>query len=91
MAVNESLIAGTPVVCSDGCGAADLIDDPLAGEVVTAGMEGPLAKSLQRALSGGKITVERRRHVHAVAARHSPEFGVRLFLDGLTDRASSSR
>ena len=91
MAVNESLIAGTPVVCSDGCGAADLIDDPLAGEVVTAGMEGPLVKALQRALSGGKIRRERRRRVHAVAGRQAPEVGVRLFLDGLRDRASSSR
>jgi hypothetical protein len=68
-----------------------LIDDPLAGEVVTAGMEGPLAKALQRALSGGKIRMERRRHVHALAARQAPEVGVRLFLDGLRERASSSR
>jgi glycosyltransferase involved in cell wall biosynthesis len=37
MVVNEALIAGTPVVCSDGCGAAAMIDDPAGGMKVPAG------------------------------------------------------
>ena len=91
MTVNESLIAGTPVVCSDGCGAAVLLDDPLVGEVVAVGRERSLAEALQRSLSGGRISRVRRRLVHAVAAKHGPAVGVRLFLDGLSDRAFSSR
>ena len=91
MTVNESLIAGTPVVCSNGCGAAVLVDDPLVGEVVAVGSERSLAEALQRSLSGGRIRGDRRRLVHAGAARHAPAVGVRLFLDGLADRASSSR
>jgi glycosyltransferase involved in cell wall biosynthesis len=89
MVVNEALIAGTPVVCSDGCGAADMIDDPVAGMVVPAGRVRPLAEALQRSLSAGKIDREHRRRVHAVAKRYDPAAGVRAFLDSLTVRGPS--
>ena len=89
MVVNEALIAGTPVVCSDGCGAADMIDDPVAGMVVPAGRVRPLAEALQRSLSAGKIDREHRRRVHAVAKRYDPAAGVRAFLDRLTVRGPS--
>ena len=82
MTVNESLIAGTPVVCSDGCGAATMIDDPVAGRVVPAGRVRPLAEALHDALLAGKIDRVRRQGVHAVAESFSPAAGVRLFLDG---------
>ena len=91
MVVNEALIAGTPVVCSDGCGAADMIDDPVAGMVVPAGRVRPLAEALHRCLSAGKIEWERRCRVHAVAKRHDPAAGVRAFLDRLAVRGPSDR
>jgi glycosyltransferase involved in cell wall biosynthesis len=83
MVVNEALIAGTPVVCSDGCGAAAMLDDPEGGTVVPAGRVRPLAEALQRSLSAGKIGISGRRRVHAVAERFSPAAGVRLFLNRL--------
>ncbi len=83
MVVNEALIAGTPVVCSDGCGAAAMIDDPEGGMKVPAGRVRPLAEALQRSLSAGKIGSSGRRRVHAVAERFSPAAGVRLFLNRL--------
>jgi glycosyltransferase involved in cell wall biosynthesis len=83
MVVNEALIAGTPVVCSDGCGAAAMIDDPAGGMKVPAGRVRPLAEALQRSLSAGKIDISGRRRVHAVAERFSPAAGVRLFLNRL--------
>ena len=83
MVVNEALIAGTPVVCSDGCGAAAMLDDPEGGTVVPAGRVRPLAEALQRSLSAGKIEISGRRRVHAVAERFSPAAGVRLFLNRL--------
>ena len=91
MVVNEALIAGTPVVCSDGCGAADMIDDPVAGMVVPAGRVRPLAEALQRCLSAGKIDRELRYRVHAVAKRHDPAAGVREFLDRLAVRGPFDR
>ena len=83
MVVNEALIAGTPVVCSDGCGAAAMIDDSDGGVKVPAGRVRPLAEALQRSLSAGKIEDGGRRRVHAVAERFSPTAGVRLFLNRL--------
>jgi glycosyltransferase involved in cell wall biosynthesis len=83
MVVNEALIAGTPVVCSDGCGAAAMIDDPEGGMIVPAGRVRPLAEAMQRSLSAGKIETSGRRRVHAVAERFSPAAGVRLFLNRL--------
>ena len=91
MVVNEALIAGTPVVCSDGCGAAAMIDDPAGGMKVPAGRVGPLAEALQRSLSAGKIEVAVRRRVHAAAERFSPAAGVRLFLDRLERLGPTSR
>lgn len=91
MVVNEALIAGTPVICSDGCGAAAMIDDPAGGMKVPAGKGGPLAEALQRALSAGKINMAGRRSVHAVAERFSPAAGVRLFLDRLERLGPTSR
>lgn len=69
MLVNESLIAGTPVVCTDGCGSADLVVDAVAGHVVPAGDAASLAAVLQRCVAGGKITDSRRRFVHRIASR----------------------
>lgn len=80
MLVNEALGAGTPVVCTDACGAADLIDDPVAGAVVPAGDVAALAEVLRRAVEGGKIDGARRARVHAVARRHGPEGAVERFL-----------
>ena len=80
MLVNEALGVGTPVICSDACGAADLIDDPVAGVVVAAGDVAALAAALLRAREGGKIDGARRARVHAVARRHGPEGAVERFL-----------
>lgn len=91
MVVNEALIAGTPVVCSDGCGAAAMIDDPEGGIVVPAGRLRPLAEALQTSLSAGKIDRPRRRRIHAVAERFSPAAGVRLFLDRLESLGRTGR
>ncbi len=91
MAVNEALIAGTPVVCSDGCGSAAMLDDPVGGIVVPAGRIRPLAEALQRSLSAGKIDGSRRRRVHAVAEEFSPAAGVGLFLDRLATLGPAGR
>lgn len=87
MLVNESLIAGTPVVCTDGSGAADLIVDAVAGNVVPAGDSAALATVLQGCVSGGKIGEEHRRRIHAVASRHGVDEIVQAFL--LRVRAAS--
>lgn len=52
--VNEALMMGVPVVCSDLCGAADLLTNPDCGEVFKAGSDTELQKVLDRWISKGK-------------------------------------
>ena len=78
--VNESLIAGTPVVCTSGCGAASLVEGTVGGFVVPRGDAASLARVLRQCLAAGKIQADRRRQVHAVAGRSGPESAVRAFL-----------
>ena len=46
--VNEALMEGVPVICSDRCGARDLLQDPWRGEVFTAGSVASLREVLGR-------------------------------------------
>lgn len=46
--VNEALMVGTPVICSDRCGASDIINDGINGYVFEAGNVDHLLKCLNR-------------------------------------------
>lgn len=83
MLVNESLIAGTPVVCSDNCGAADLVSEDVVGQVVPAGDSSALAAVLRDCIAAGRIDAARRSLIHAVAVRHGVDEIVELFLSRL--------
>jgi glycosyltransferase involved in cell wall biosynthesis len=52
--VNEALMCGVPVVCSDRCGAADLLDGGERGEVFPSGDISALRAILARRISQGK-------------------------------------
>ncbi len=56
--VNEALLRGVPVVCSDHCGASDLIRDEWRGETFAAGSASSLALVLRRRISAGKPSPE---------------------------------
>ena len=86
MLVNEALVAGTPVICSDACGAADMIDAPAAGVVVPAGNVAALRAALTAALAVGRIDARRRLAAHAVARRHDVAGAVTTFLDRIGAR-----
>lgn len=83
MVVNEALIAGTPVICSDGCGAADLVSEVTAGQVVPAGDPAALAGVMRKCIAAGRIDAVRRSMVHAVAFRHGVDELVERFLSRL--------
>jgi glycosyltransferase involved in cell wall biosynthesis len=60
--VNESLMAGTPVICSSACGAAELIRQPWLGTVFRAGRADDLAKALKHWIDlGPRSPAERER------------------------------
>jgi len=56
--VNEALMQGVPVLCSDQCGARDLLADPIRGEVFKAGSVDSLGEALTKWIKRGKRTSE---------------------------------
>ena len=63
--VNEALMSGTRVVCSNFCGAADLIKGKGCGEVFQAGSLVSLADSLEREFAKGPVSsLERQAIIH---------------------------
>jgi glycosyltransferase involved in cell wall biosynthesis len=54
--VNEALMSGVPVVCSDNSGAADLLREPWRGSIFKAGSVESLRGILQGWIEGGRRT-----------------------------------
>jgi glycosyltransferase involved in cell wall biosynthesis len=54
--VNEALMSGVPVICTDCCGASDLIREPWLGSVVRGGSVSSLAQALGLWINRGKKT-----------------------------------
>jgi glycosyltransferase involved in cell wall biosynthesis len=52
--VNEALMAGVPVICSDRCGAKDLIAEPWRGSVFRCGSVASLTRSLEQWVARGR-------------------------------------
>jgi len=61
--VNEALMSGVPVVCSDHCGAADLICNSDRGEIFRAGDATQLVRVLNEWISKGRVTPQRREEI----------------------------
>jgi len=61
--VNEALMSGVPVICSDYCGAADLIESSHHGEVVKAGSVESLAAALARTIDRGRLSLTARERI----------------------------
>jgi len=52
--VNEALMCGVPVICSDNCGAADLLREPWRGQIFKAGSVESLRHVLRGWIERGK-------------------------------------
>ena len=68
--VNESLAAGTPVICTANCGAAVLVSSTRLGSVVRSESVASLRDSLSLACAGGPVRPQDRAAIHADAADH---------------------
>ena len=58
--VSEALMCGTPVICSDTCGSAGVVERSGVGSVFGADVLGNLKISLQKALNAGPVSREQR-------------------------------
>jgi glycosyltransferase involved in cell wall biosynthesis len=66
--VNEALSAGTRVICSDRCGAADLVRDPSVGSVFRAGSWASLATALREVIKLGPVDSAMREEIRSFSA-----------------------
>lgn len=53
--VNEALMAGTPVICTDQCGASDLVRAPERGKVISANAPDALAGAIAERIAEGRV------------------------------------
>lgn len=63
--VNESLMVGTPVICSTACGAADLVREPWLGTTFRAGSVVELTQALCHWIALGSRTPAERDRIRA--------------------------
>jgi glycosyltransferase involved in cell wall biosynthesis len=70
--VNEALSVGTPVICSDMCGASDLIRTPTMGGITRAGNVASLAAAIRARVAVGPVSDDERRRLAVSAASFSP-------------------
>ncbi len=80
--VNEALMCGVPVICSDHCGAADLLHESWRGEVFAAGSVSDLTNCLRRWISCGRTPPETRARIQAWSQCITGEAGAR-YLEGI--------
>ncbi|MEI7831930.1 MAG: glycosyltransferase [bacterium] len=78
--VNEALQCGVPVVCSDKCGAADLLHESWRGESFVADSIESLASALRTRLNAGKLTSESREKLLEWATCIEGEVAAQYFL-----------
>jgi glycosyltransferase involved in cell wall biosynthesis len=62
--VNEAIMEGVPVICSDHCGARDLLQERWRGEVFTAGSVASLREVLSRWIPARRTSVATNRIRH---------------------------
>jgi len=65
--VNESLMAGTPVICSTACGAAELVRQPWLGTVFHVGRVDDLTKALKDWIEPGPRSPTERERIRSWA------------------------
>lgn len=61
--INEALMSGTAVICSDCCGAADLISNGLNGEIFKCGSAESLVTTLNRWIEKGTLASSARARI----------------------------
>ncbi len=77
--INEALMSGTRVVCSDACGAAVLVEASGHGQIVPAGRADALRDAIRASIERGRQSAEDRAAIRRWAARVTPQRGAEYF------------
>lgn len=77
---NEALMSGVPMICSDSCGSAVLVNASGFGAVFPSGDSDRLSALIQKHLEKGKLSMEKRKQVMAWSEAISGEAGAQ-YLD----------
>jgi len=88
--VSEALMAGTPAICSDRCGAAEAVEASGMGGIFTSGCRAEFARCLQRALSEGRIDASVRRSLAQWAKTFGAAAGAR-YLESIISHADNGQ
>lgn len=82
--MNQALMRGIPVVCTDKCGSADLVADPLRGTIVPAGDPNALGQALEHWVTIGPLNVARRLNLAKWSKKITPETAAQRFCESLS-------
>ena len=61
--VSESLLVGTPAICSDTCGSSNIVEASMVGGVFKNNNQEHLTNLLSKQVDGGVVSVEKRKHI----------------------------
>lgn len=82
--VNEGMMRGVPVVCSDRCGAADLIWGSGIGSVFSTGSQASLVQCLREQILQGKTSAERslslRKWSHNISGQMAADYFLKVII-----------
>jgi glycosyltransferase involved in cell wall biosynthesis len=78
--ISEALLRGVPVICSDRCGARQVVTTETVGSVFRSGSVESLKEALIAWIDRGRLNDTRRRTIAAFAARFAPDAGADYFL-----------
>lgn len=83
--VNEALMAGTPVICSDACGSSQMITNYKNGIIFPGNDSKRLADAIEYYLNNGKIDINTRQGIKVWAEENiSPKNAAKYFISKLT-------
>lgn len=87
--VSEAMMVGTPVICSDACGASGVVRASGKGGVFSAGSDSGLIEQLRKAVDEGLWTLTNRYDLAQWATALGAQAGAR-YLRGILDYADSN-
>lgn len=89
--VNEALSVGTPVLCSDACGAKDLVLEDERGGVFPSGDVEAMTSALRMRIQRGMVSIEERKRIRNWARNCIAPVVVARYLVGILEEARSGK